>query len=116
MSNNSHWPPWDSPRINYLATEERSVPPTIPLGSGDILEILESVYPRPDIRALVIEQSHAFVELLSRDEEAASAFQDLAGGFNSPPSEGERLAPLVIAAVMVGCAAAGAVVGYFSRP
>ena len=73
---------------------------------------------RPDIRACVIENTHVLLDLMSRDEEAYTAFSELVGGFDTQTEEPERWLAVAAAFVVLvgGCAAAGAGVGYLSRP
>jgi hypothetical protein len=82
------------------------------LAAGSAAEALEVLYLRPDVRAAVIANSRLFSDLLSRDEKAAQVFNELCGGLQPT----ERLVPLAIAAILVGSAAAGAAIGWLSRP
>ena len=75
-----------------------------------------SVYQRPDVRAVMPALSRAFLEMLSRDDEAALAFNEIVGGLPAQEEGGERYAILVVAAVVVGCAVVGGGMGYMSRP
>ena len=104
--------PWPSPTIP-IATE-RSESNGQPLVSGDLLEVLEAVYPRPDVRSAVVANAKALAELIGEDQEAAKEFRDLVQEI--APGQGEReLVTLGIALFFVGCAVAGGITGYLSR-
>lgn len=86
----------------------------MPFGTTNITELLESLYMRPDVRAAIISNSRAFAELLSRDEQANTVFNELIGEMNlEVPAE--RLVPLVVGAILFGSVVAGAIVGWLSR-
>jgi hypothetical protein len=103
--------PWPWP---ILIPAPRGDPGSMPLGQSDGLELVQTVYLRPDVRAAVVANTVAFTELLSRDEEAAQAFAELIGGVptRTEGETGDRLAPLLIALALAG----GLCAGYYSRP
>jgi hypothetical protein len=110
------WPgPW-LPPYPFPGPAERSGPGSDGEVGGDIVEVLDSLYQRPDVRAVLPALSRAFLEMLSRDDEAALAFNEIVGGIPAQEDGGERYAILVVAAVVVGCAAVGGGLGYLSRP
>jgi hypothetical protein len=86
-----------------------------PFGTTSTVELLDSLYLRPDVRLAAISNSRAFAELLSRDDEATRVFGELVGELDAVRGDNERFAPLVIWAVVAGAAALGAAVGYASR-
>ena len=94
----------------------RSVQGGVPVPKGDFIEAMEALYARPDVRAAVLQNTPVLIELLSRNKEAAEALNELTGDLFGAADTTQRLAPLAIAAIWAGCAAAGGVVGYFSRP
>jgi hypothetical protein len=102
--------PWQLP---YPPADERSN------GGGEagpsLTEVLDAVYLRPDVRAAVVANARAFAKLLSKDDEAARAFNELVGNLDAGTTD-ERVAPLVVVAVVAGCGALGAFVGWLSRP
>jgi hypothetical protein len=101
------WPPWwlvDGPK------DERDAAPLSSIADVDIVDAVRTIYMRPDVRGAVNLLLPVFVEMISRDEEAARVLNDLVGGL-TPPS-GERVAPLLIYALAV---TAGGAVGYWSR-
>lgn len=81
-------------------------------GGGNLNEVVEIVYLRPDVRAAVGTLTQSFIELLSRNEKAAQQFNEVIGGLPTPGSQSERIAPAVIYGLAI---LAGAAVGYFSR-
>jgi hypothetical protein len=105
-------PPWPwSPPISISA--DRSVHSPIPIGDGNIKDVVETVYLRPDVRTAVTSLTQSFTELLSRNETAARQFNELVGGATAPPAPGsERIAPLLAYGLIV---LAGGVLGYLSR-
>jgi hypothetical protein len=99
--------PWPWGCYPTEPTSERDV-----FSSRDnILEVLQVLYVRPDMRASIKELTAAFADLLANDPTAAQSFAELLKGV--PAKEDERLAP-VIAYLLI--AAAGAALGYLSRP
>ena len=87
----------------------------LPFGGAGLADVLPAVYYRPDIRAAIASNSQAFAELLSHDDQATQAFNQLTGGVSAPGDGSDRLVPLAIGAILLGCAAAGVVVGLLSR-
>jgi hypothetical protein len=81
-------------------------------GEGNLQQVVEMVYLRPDVRAAVTTLTPSFAELLSRNEKAARQFDELVGGLPTGPGT-ERIVPLLAYGLVI---LAGAAVGYLSRP
>jgi hypothetical protein len=78
-----------------------------------LLEVIESVYYRPDIRDAVASQSRAFAEVLGRDPQAVQVLNEITGGTSSSDAQTERFGPLAGVAIVVAASlAAGAATGY----
>ena len=101
--------PWPTPLPPIFG--ERSEADGAPFGQGDILEVLEAVYLRPDVQSLVAANAKNLAELMSRDDEATQGLRDFVQEL-TPDSE-ERI-PLALA--YGGCILVGAILGYLSRP
>ena len=78
-----------------------------------LLDVIESVYYRPDVRDAVASQSRALAELLGRDPQAVDVLNEITGGMPKPDAQSERLGPLAGVAILVATSmAAGAAAGY----
>lgn len=81
----------------------------------NVFEAVQACYLRPDVENAVSQLTPALIDLMSNDEKATRAFSKLVG-LDGVDLRDERLAPLLLAALLIGCAAAGGAVGYWSRP
>jgi hypothetical protein len=103
------------------ATEVTMPPPALNQGQlldgHSLTDVLNAVYYRPDVRAAITSNSQAFAQLLSQDEVATQVFNQLTAGFtgSATGTDGQKLVPLAIGAILLGCAVVGGVVGYLSR-
>jgi len=81
-----------------------------------LLDVIESVYYRPDIRAAVASNSRTLAELLGRDPPAVQVLNEITGGALSPDAQTERFGPLAGVAIVVAAGfAAGAATGYLAN-
>jgi hypothetical protein len=81
-----------------------------------LLEVIESVYYRPDIRAAVASQGRAFAEMLARDPEAVQVLDEITDGALSSDAQAERFGPVAGVAIMVAATfVAGAATGYLAN-
>jgi len=94
--------------IGERSVTEGPIPP-------NVLEAVQACYLRPDVQNAVNQLTPALIDLMSNDEKATRAFSKLVG-LDGVDLRDERLAPLLLAALLIGCAAAGGAVGYWSRP
>jgi hypothetical protein len=78
-------------------------------------DALEALYYRPDVRAAIASNSQAFAELLSRDEQAAQAFNQLTGGIARSATGTERDLILPFPVIIAISNAATAIVNHFLR-
>ena len=86
----------------------------LPFDGAPPADVIEALYYRPDIRAAIVANSRAFVELLSRDEQASRVYSQLTAGIRGPTEDAERYG--VAIAVLVGGLLIGAALGWASRP
>lgn len=84
-----------------------------PVIDAPLLDVIESVYYRPDIRAAVASQSRTFAEFLSRDPQAVEVLNEITGGTLSSEAQSERFGPVAGVAVLIAASAvAGLATGY----
>lgn len=107
--------PWPVPKLPIgTGASERSDTLGMPASHGDVLEMLEAVYPRPDVRAVCIDAARVQLDLLSGDEVAYGTLQQLvsdASGSSLVTTEREPLTTGIVVAA-VAAAAIGFAVGY----
>lgn len=93
------------------ASGEPSIEGSSQISAISNLKILKTLYLRPDIRSAVIQSNQTFIDLLSRDKEAAEIFNEISG-----IKKDERIGPAgaVVAVLLVagGIFITGLVVGY----
>lgn len=84
-----------------------------PFDGASLVDVLSALYYRPDVHAAIVSNSRAFAQLLSRDDQATQALNQLIGGDTGGGTD--KIAPLILAGILAICAAAGVGVGIWSR-
>lgn len=81
-----------------------------------LLDVLEAVANRPDIRQVIISNTRLLTEALDNNSAATEMLGQIIGDMQGSFDPNERVAPLVVAAVIVLGALAGGILGAISRP
>jgi hypothetical protein len=98
------WGPWlvKSGSAGERATGGVDAPPSAP-------DAVRALYLRPDVRTAVTALTPAFADLLSKDEDATRAFNQLV----NMQGGGERILPILLGILAVEL---GVAIGIWSRP